>query len=683
LLFNKFDIDRDGYWSKSEFRQFKQSLRSLMQTGPIVIRVVIAIVVVLFTLLLSGFCYLRSFFAAPTKAVAAALVADAPSSTSSPMASAFEDSEAEELRSLRQAAIIAPETLVLSRDSLGQGIGGTVLVGRWQDTTNVACKTLRANCSQREINDFLSEIKLILTLPMHPNIVQVFGVSHKQDSIVLVMEFLPLGNLLDSLRAKASLHSNDEDAFSFSQLLQFAADICKGMVHLSSHSIVHRDLAARNILLGAQESRFVAKVSDFGLSRTLDYLDISAHPDEPTPSAHQRHLAQSVKNVEPASVVKSAPAPAAAAAAASCASDWCRRSSLPTPKPDPSGGYSDVEDVDEKAPPSPRPAPAKRGMQRSESGLPSPLLRRMPTNENKPLPIKWMAPETIFAKQFSPASDVWAFGIVLFEIFSRGEEPYCAFTALEVLNRHRRNQGIVMDCPPQCPPDIYALMLECWQHRPTDRPTFPQLHKRVDDLLASYDDNFFDSLDPTASSSKLWAAARRRHNNRMSTSPRPERRSRQNSTSDGFSLSLPDARLRRNSFSGGPVSAPSNTSDSSDRAPPLKTRSRSFSALSRPSSRERLNVVGYVDAFDPTPVASVVNTDDERSSVGGTTSTTDDSYVMPSSATTKSVPYLLDDDDDNDDNDSSYIEPDASPDISIRSSSRSIPRIVLTASMSD
>jgi serine/threonine protein kinase len=610
MLFNKFDIDRDGYWSKSEFRQFKQSLRSLMQTGHVVVRVVVAVIVVLVTLLVSGFCYLRSFFAAPTKAVAAALAADAPTSSSaagalSSAASAFEDSEAEELRSLRQAAIIAPETLVLSRDSLGQGIGGTVLVGRWQDTTNVACKTLRANCSQREINDFLSEIKLILTLPMHPNIVQVFGVSHKQDSIVLVMEFLPLGNLLDSLRAKASLHHNDDDAFSLSQLLQFAADICKGMVHLSSHSIVHRDLAARNILLSAQESRFVAKVSDFGLSRTLDYLDVSAHPDEPTPSAHQRHLAQSVSSAEPAAAVPEATK--AKAAASSCATDWCLRSSLPTPKLDASGGYSDVEDVDEKAPARPAPAAAataaKRGMLRSESGLPSPLLRRVPTNENKPLPIKWMAPETIFAKQFSPASDVWAFGIVLFEIFSRGEEPYCAFTALEVLNRHRRNQGIVMDCPQQCPPDIYALMLECWQHRPTDRPTFPQLHKRVDDLLASYDDNFFDSLDPTASSSKLWAAARRRHNSRLSSSPRAERRSRQNSTSDGFSLSLPDARLRRNSFSGSPVSAPSGggggDGDSDGKAPPLKVRSRSFSSLPRPGSRERLNVVGYVDALRP------------------------------------------------------------------------------------
>jgi hypothetical protein len=78
-LFNKFDVDRDGYWSRSEFRQFKQSLRSLMQTGPIVMRVVVAVIVVLITLLISGFCYLRSFFAAPTKAVAAALAADAPS----------------------------------------------------------------------------------------------------------------------------------------------------------------------------------------------------------------------------------------------------------------------------------------------------------------------------------------------------------------------------------------------------------------------------------------------------------------------------------------------------------------------------------------------------------------------------------------------------------------------------
>jgi hypothetical protein len=118
------------------------------------------------------------------------------------------------------------------------------------------------------------------------------------------------------------------------------------------------------------------------------------------------------------------------------------------------------------------------------------------------------------------------------------------------------------------------------------------------------------------------------------------------------------------------------------KTPPLKTRSRSLSELPRPGSRERLNVVGYVDAFDPTPAASAANTDDEQS-IGGATSTTDDSYVVPSSATApRSVPYLLDDDDDNDDDDA-YIEPDSSSDISIRSSSRSIPRIVLTASINE
>jgi hypothetical protein len=100
-------------------------------------------------------------------------------------------------------------------------------------------------------------------------------------------------------------------------------------------------------------------VSDFGLSRTLDYLDVSAHPDEPTPSAHQRHLAQSVSGSEAAVVAKAAVAATDTASRGSSSADWCRRSSLPTPKPDPNAGYSDVEDADDSsaltAPPS-RPA---------------------------------------------------------------------------------------------------------------------------------------------------------------------------------------------------------------------------------------------------------------------------------------------------------------------------------------
>ena len=561
----------------------------------------------------------------------------------------------DELKALRQAAIIPPETIELTRSFLGQGIGGTVVVGLWQQTTSVACKTLRSSCTQREINDFLSEIKLILNLPMHPNILQVFGVSHKDESLILVMEYLPLGNLLDTLRKK-TLGAESEEHFSLTQLLLFSQDICKGMVHLATHHIVHRDLAARNVLLAAQESRFIAKVCDFGLSRTVEYLDINA--DEPIPSASERHLAQSMgprltpASPPPAVLAKTAPAlPPAAPTETSFVGTMASLlpQCCPPAQKAPDDGYADVDATTVPAKAAEAPARPK-----------SPALRRAPSTESKPLPIKWMAPETLFGK-FSHASDVWSYGVVLFEIFSLGEEPYSGFTALEVLRHHRKSSPLRMEKPEECPDDVFDMMLETWKTRPSERPTFQQLHRRVDDLLLAHDDNFFESSS-SSSSSKLWAAAHRRHANRRSAapspavSPQPSPRNRRRSPARSesmFSLELPGNLARRSLAQSGEQSVP--------RAGDLKRRSRSVERL----QQQRNNVAGYVDEpFDVTPSASISGTDE-------------DAYVRPQPASSgnsaHAMPYILDSSSD-DGND--YIEPEVSP-------TRNVPRIVLTASIDD
>lgn len=179
--------------------------------------------------------------------------------------------------------------------------------------------------------------------------------------------------------------------------LGFARDVAAGMLYLSSLGIVHRDLASRNILLkedldDEQHRRFVAKVSDFGLSRIV------------------------------------------------------------TPQ---------------------------EGYYRSASGL---------------MPIQWSAPEALRHKRFSTKTDVWSYGVLLWEIFSGGEEPYDGLTGPEL--RSYVESGGRLSKPRACPDSIYAFMRRCWAADSTDRPSFKEIFDFVDSQFNSAqditDEDFFE-----------------------------------------------------------------------------------------------------------------------------------------------------------------------------------------------
>ncbi|XP_068103652.1 vascular endothelial growth factor receptor kdr-like isoform X2 [Hyperolius riggenbachi] len=98
------------------------------------------------------------------------------------------------------------------------------------------------------------------------------------------------------------------------------------------------------------------------------------------------------------------------------------------------------------------------------------------------LPLKWMAPEAIFDKIYTTQSDVWSFGVLLWEIFSLGASPYPGVQIDEDFCC-RLKEGTRMRPPEYCTPEIYQTMLDCWQGTPTDRPTFTELVERLGDLL--------------------------------------------------------------------------------------------------------------------------------------------------------------------------------------------------------
>eukprot|EP00116_Pleurobrachia_bachei_P004215 sb/3464477/ len=92
-------------------------------------------------------------------------------------------------------------------------------------------------------------------------------------------------------------------------------------------------------------------------------------------------------------------------------------------------------------------------------------------------PVKWYAPESISYGTFSSASDVWSYGVTLWEIFTLGMMPYVDMncqSVLEMLEVRRER----LSKPSRCPDDVYQTMLHCWNLEPSQRPTFQQLHQR-------------------------------------------------------------------------------------------------------------------------------------------------------------------------------------------------------------
>ncbi|TNN81984.1 Tyrosine-protein kinase CSK [Liparis tanakae] len=95
------------------------------------------------------------------------------------------------------------------------------------------------------------------------------------------------------------------------------------------------------------------------------------------------------------------------------------------------------------------------------------------TQDTAKLPVKWTSPEALREKKFSTKSDVWSYGILLWEIYSFGRVPYPRIPLKDVVPRVEK--GYKMDCPEGCPEVVYNIMKQCWNLDPAARPSFQML----------------------------------------------------------------------------------------------------------------------------------------------------------------------------------------------------------------
>ncbi|XP_032887979.1 activated CDC42 kinase 1 isoform X9 [Amblyraja radiata] len=109
------------------------------------------------------------------------------------------------------------------------------------------------------------------------------------------------------------------------------------------------------------------------------------------------------------------------------------------------------------------------------------LMRALPQNddhyvmqEHRKVPFAWCAPESLKTRTFSHASDTWMFGVTLWEMYTYGQEPWVGLNGSQILHKIDK-EGERLQRPEDCPQDIYNVMLQCWAHKPDDRPTFVAL----------------------------------------------------------------------------------------------------------------------------------------------------------------------------------------------------------------
>ncbi|XP_067048827.1 ephrin type-A receptor 7-like isoform X1 [Acropora muricata] len=288
---------------------------------------------------------------------------------------------------------------------LGSGNFGEVYKAVINDCI-VAVKSLKENASQKDKQDMLTELHVMKCLKSHNHVVQMIGYSTRSDPLLLILEYMPYGDLLGYLRISRGHHDTYNSGekkptsrLTDTELLSFAWMIADGMSYLADMRVVHRDLAARNVLVGENK---VCKISDFGLAR-----DVNTEVYVRTSQAR--------------------------------------------------------------------------------------------------LPVKWMPPESLFLGESSTKSDVWSYGIVLWEVFTIGDSPYPGVKPREVATLLER--GYRMPRPNHISEELYAVMSECWLEKPEDRPAFRWIctvmrrlindHKTYVNLDVYNDEDYvnFDMLD--------------------------------------------------------------------------------------------------------------------------------------------------------------------------------------------
>merc|ERR1719193_1054776 len=155
------------------------------------------------------------------------------------------------------------------------------------------------------------------------------------------------------------------------------------------------------------------------------------------------------------------------------------------------------------------------------------------TTKGGKIPVRWTAPEAIAFKKFTSSSDVWSYGIVMWEVMSYGERPYWNWSNQDVIKAIEG--GYRLPPPMDCPEAIYTLMLDAWQKERGQRPKFGKIVQSMDrlirqpEILRKLTNNQTNLIDSSNSSSgaSLSAAFPSSASSTSSSAPAPQQQQQQ------------------------------------------------------------------------------------------------------------------------------------------------------------